>query len=309
MLVDEKRAAPTRTASWASWTTVEAARAAGEPERAAGRAPRSARRPDLRAALERCVDRGRALPPRSRRSSSPAPASAPSVRDEPRSSGRQGPHPSRPAELRRRSGIPLQAHPRPRDRLPVQPRRSFALTFTSGSRTGSSSSPAERVSEYEEILGYHLEQSYRYRTELGPANDEIQEVGKRAASHLADAGRRALRRGDIGAASGLLGRAAGLLPAGQPNRAPILVLLGDTLMDAGRNTDALRAFDWLDGADGVDEVSRTHAELCRAELVLPKWTRLPRRSTSIGGRRSPRSSCSQRTVRSRRSCVPAGSPT
>ena len=125
-----------------------------------------------------------------------------------------------------------------------------------------------RLSEYEEILGYHLEQSYRYHTELGPANDEIQEVGKRAASHLAEAGRRASRRGDIGAASGLLGRAAALLPASHPSRAPILVLLGDTLMDAGRNTDALRAFDELDGADGVDEVSRTHAELCRAELEL-----------------------------------------
>lgn len=125
-----------------------------------------------------------------------------------------------------------------------------------------------RLSEYEEILGYHLEQSYRYHTELGPANDEIQEVGRRAASHLADAGRRASRRGDIGAASGLLGRATALLPAGHPARAPILVLLGDTLMDAGRNTDALSAFNELDGADGVDEMSRTHAELCRAELEL-----------------------------------------
>jgi tetratricopeptide (TPR) repeat protein len=46
------------------------------------------------------------------------------------------------------------------------------------------------------------------------------------------------------------------------------VLLGDTLMDAGRNAEALRAFDELDGADGVDEVSRTHEELCRAELEL-----------------------------------------
>jgi class 3 adenylate cyclase len=125
-----------------------------------------------------------------------------------------------------------------------------------------------RSSEYEEILGYHLEQSFRFHTELGPANDAIAAVGTRAASHLAAAGRRASRRGDIGAASGLLGRAAALLPAGHPGRAPILVLLGDTLMDAGRNTEALRAFDELDGASGVDEVSRTHAELCRAELEL-----------------------------------------
>src|SRR5439155_24176906 len=28
-----------------------------------------------------------------------------------------------------------------------------------------------RLSEYEEILGYHLEQSFRYHTELGPASD------------------------------------------------------------------------------------------------------------------------------------------
>ena len=39
-------------------------------------------------------------------------------------------------------------------------------------------------------------------------------------------------------------------------------------MDAGRNADALHAFDELDGANGADEVSRTHAELCRAELEL-----------------------------------------
>jgi tetratricopeptide (TPR) repeat protein len=125
-----------------------------------------------------------------------------------------------------------------------------------------------RSSEYEEILGYHLEQSVRFHTELGPATGEIEAVATRAASHLAAAGRRASRRGDIGAASGLLGRAAALLPAGHPGRAPILVLLGDTLMDAGRNTEALRAFDELDCANGVDEVSRTHAELCRAELEL-----------------------------------------
>src|SRR4029078_6659930 len=46
-----------------------------------------------------------------------------------------------------------------------------------------------RAVEHEEILGYHLEQSYRYRTELGPVDDEIRALGVRAARHLADAGR------------------------------------------------------------------------------------------------------------------------
>ena len=54
----------------------------------------------------------------------------------------------------------------------ARPRRSSAPRCTSSSPTGSSGMAGERVTEYEEILGYHLEQSYRYRTELGPADDE-----------------------------------------------------------------------------------------------------------------------------------------
>ena len=52
------------------------------------------------------------------------------------------------------------------------------------------------MTEYEEILGYHLEQAYRYRTELGPRDDEIQVLGERAAGHLVVAGWRAIARGD-----------------------------------------------------------------------------------------------------------------
>ncbi|HEX4897173.1 MAG TPA: adenylate/guanylate cyclase domain-containing protein, partial [Candidatus Limnocylindrales bacterium] len=52
-----------------------------------------------------------------------------------------------------------------------------------------------RETEFEEILGYHLEQAYRYRTELGVIDDEARAVGERAAIKLASAGRRALARG------------------------------------------------------------------------------------------------------------------
>ena len=54
-----------------------------------------------------------------------------------------------------------------------------------------------REIEFEEILGYHLEQAYRYRTELGAVDGRAVEVGRRGASKLSSAGRRALTRGDM----------------------------------------------------------------------------------------------------------------
>ena len=125
-----------------------------------------------------------------------------------------------------------------------------------------------RLTEHEEILGYHLEQSHRYRKELRPADETVHELGARAARLLSRAGRRAARRGDIHAASGLFGRAAGLLPAGAPARARVLVQLGEALMDAGRNEEALHVLEEVGAAPGVDEVTRAHAEVCRGEIEL-----------------------------------------
>ena len=42
----------------------------------------------------------------------------------------------------------------------------------------------ERTLELEEILGYHLEQAFRYRSELGPVDDETRALGRRAAERL-----------------------------------------------------------------------------------------------------------------------------
>jgi tetratricopeptide (TPR) repeat protein len=58
--------------------------------------------------------------------------------------------------------------------------------------------------ELDEILGYHLEQAARYRAELGQPDPGLAE---RAGARLADAGRRALWRGDYRAAAPLLERA------------------------------------------------------------------------------------------------------
>ena len=83
-----------------------------------------------------------------------------------------------------------------------------------------------REAEYEEILGYHLEQAYRYRTELAPEDESARYVGEQAASRLAAAGRRALLRGDKPAGINLLSRAAELSPKVDTRRAELLLDLG-----------------------------------------------------------------------------------
>ena len=57
-----------------------------------------------------------------------------------------------------------------------------------------------REAEFEEILGYHLEQAHRYLAELGPLDEHGLQLGQRAAERLASAGRRAFARGDMPAA-------------------------------------------------------------------------------------------------------------
>ena len=46
-----------------------------------------------------------------------------------------------------------------------------------------------RLAEYEEIIGYHLEQSFRYRAELRPIDDDGRRLGAEASRHLSSAGR------------------------------------------------------------------------------------------------------------------------
>ncbi|MGZ4400742.1 MAG: BTAD domain-containing putative transcriptional regulator, partial [Gaiellaceae bacterium] len=62
--------------------------------------------------------------------------------------------------------------------------------------------------EQDEVLGYHLEQAACYRRELALPDDALAE---RAGERLMAAGRRALWRGDEGAAASLMGRALELI--------------------------------------------------------------------------------------------------
>jgi predicted ATPase/class 3 adenylate cyclase len=101
----------------------------------------------------------------------------------------------------------------------------------------------DRETEFEEILGYHLEQAYRYRLDLGPLDDEGRRIGEKAAGRLSDAGRRALARGDVPAASNLLTRAASLLPQQHPLRLKVLPQLAEALIEEGDLDQALVVLD------------------------------------------------------------------
>src|ERR671931_504439 len=121
----------------------------------------------------------------------------------------------------------------------------------------------DRAAEFEEILGYHLEQAHRYLGELGPLDDHGREVGRRAAKRLASAGRRAFGRGDMTAAANLLERAAALLEPGDPQRLALLPDLGEALVDTG---DFTRAEEVLRDAEAAGD--ERLAEEGRLSLLL-----------------------------------------
>ncbi|HEU0337564.1 MAG TPA: AAA family ATPase [Gaiellaceae bacterium] len=113
---------------------------------------------------------------------------------------------------------------------------------------------ADRLQEFEEILGYHLEQAHRYLAELGPAEPSL---AARAARHLAAAGRRAAERGEAPAAASLLGRAADLLDHDDPDRLEILLDRSIALAKAG---------DMAAAEPGLLEVARKAERLGRPGL-------------------------------------------
>jgi class 3 adenylate cyclase/tetratricopeptide (TPR) repeat protein len=88
----------------------------------------------------------------------------------------------------------------------------------------------DRLTEFDEILGYHLEEAYRHRVALRPVDDHSRALAGRAGEHLASAGRRALRRGDATGAVDLLRRATGLV---DPAPAQLLVDLAFALWASG----------------------------------------------------------------------------
>ena len=123
----------------------------------------------------------------------------------------------------------------------------------------------DRVPEYQEILGYHLERAHRLWTELGADGEVPDTIAAAAAVHLGDSGRRAAARGDIGAATDLLRRAADLLPDLDPDRIELLIELGMQMTDTRRAQAVLNEAMRAAGAGGHEGL-RWRAQLCLAEI-------------------------------------------
>ena len=66
------------------------------------------------------------------------------------------------------------------------------------------------LTELDEFVGYHLEQAYRLRSELGESDRRTEHLADDAGRRLGDAGVRAMKRGDVPAAIGLLRRATSI---------------------------------------------------------------------------------------------------
>jgi hypothetical protein len=92
-----------------------------------------------------------------------------------------------------------------------------------------------QLGELEKFLhaGWHLEQAYRHRRELGPLDARGRAIGERAARRLAAAGRRALGRDDVPLAASLLGRALDGLDPRDPARADLALDWCEALLSAG----------------------------------------------------------------------------
>ena len=97
---------------------------------------------------------------------------------------------------------------------------------------------SRHAGEWIELVGYHLEQAWRYRAELGGAADRLRELGGAAAMWLERAAGRARTRGDGAAAITLLRRAAEVVPVDDAPRGRVLAHLGAVMSDHGRLAEA-----------------------------------------------------------------------
>jgi len=120
-----------------------------------------------------------------------------------------------------------------------------------------------RASEVDEIVGYHLEQAYRYRAELGPLDAPGRALGERAAERIAAVGQRALARDDRHAAQTLLERAIALLGTDDPRVAELICDLSIVMRDQGRFEEADVALTGVVERANADRAVRARAELLR----------------------------------------------
>jgi tetratricopeptide (TPR) repeat protein len=125
------------------------------------------------------------------------------------------------------------------------------------------------AAEADELVGYHLEQAYRLRAELGPPDDRARELATEASIRLAAAGRKASLRFDMPAAVSLLSRAVTLSDEGDPGRSALLYELAGALEEIGELRRADKAY-----AEAVDAASRAGDSRTEAYAILSRANNL-----------------------------------
>ena len=122
--------------------------------------------------------------------------------------------------------------------------------------------------ELDEILGYHLEQAYRCRVELGPPSPGDIRNGVRAGRKLGDAGRRALGRNDAAAAVHMLARAVAL-PTDGPIDVHLHLALAEAIFSQGRPSDGVEVARAaaVEAREAGDRIGALAAELEAARLA------------------------------------------
>ena len=125
-----------------------------------------------------------------------------------------------------------------------------------------------RASEYVEILGYHLEQAFRFRVETGTIDDEAKRLRDCAVNTLTAGGKKAFARGDMPAAANLLRRAAALMEPADLARLALIPDLSEALIEVG---DFSSAEDLLSDSCELAHAkgdARLEAELYLARMLL-----------------------------------------
>src|SRR4029453_18961176 len=85
----------------------------------------------------------------------------------------------------------------------------------------------DRRSQFDEIIGHHFFEAYRYTSRLEPGGAKAEGLARRAGGRYAAAGQRAAVRGDTRLVQAWLGRAGRLLPAEHPLRLAALPPLAE----------------------------------------------------------------------------------
>jgi class 3 adenylate cyclase/tetratricopeptide (TPR) repeat protein len=127
---------------------------------------------------------------------------------------------------------------------------------------------APQLVELDESVGYHLEQAYNSRSELGPLDDVARGLAPRAADRLLAAAKRAFDRGDFPALESLAPRSVALAPTGSATHREALLQQARALLVVAEFARASEALKELRASVELAGDARTYNKARLVELEL-----------------------------------------